>query len=112
MIAARPVNCTWHRENMIVLNTAYGLWRKQIGGEQFLKFLEISYLFETRTEFQFSQSPILSVSLRTEVCRLTHIILIWLAVPFFFRLNASVQYVCRVTDSIILICLAVPFFLG
>jgi hypothetical protein len=63
IVAARPVNCTWHTENMIVLNTAYGLWRKQIGGEQFFNFFEISYLLETSTVFQFFlYSPTLSVS--------------------------------------------------
>jgi hypothetical protein len=53
IVAARPCNCTWHTENMIVLNAAYGLWRKKIGGEQFFKFFEISYLYEARTVFQF-----------------------------------------------------------
>ena len=48
---------------MIVLNTAYALWRKPIGGEQFFKFFEISYLLETSTVFQFfPYSPTLSVS--------------------------------------------------
>jgi hypothetical protein len=100
IVAARAGNCTWHTENMIVLNTAYGLWRKQIGGEQFFKFFEISYLYETRTVFQFFshsrygwrirtvlssfgwriRAYLFCVSLRTAVCRVTHsTLLIWLA---------------------------------